>query len=164
MVWPLILIFCMALVTYHDVKRYIIPNWLNLAILLLYPIFFFTAPAPIDWHIPLYGFLFCFALGFAVFAVRMMGGGDCKLFIALGPWVGWSDTMMHFILYFTLYGLLMSAVLIIVRGLIAKEKAESVPIIFRRKSPIPYGLAIGAGFITLLAMGLVHGLPDGLGL
>jgi prepilin peptidase CpaA len=160
--WVTLLCLCILVVVYTDLKSYLIPNWINGVILMLYPAFYFTAPEPIAWQIPVYGFLFCFALGFATFAVRMMGGGDCKLFIALGPWVGWSDTMMHFILYFTLYGLLMSVILAVIRGCIAKERTESVPEIFRRKAPIPYGLAIGAGFITVLAMGIVHGLPNGL--
>ena len=77
LIWPLILCICMLLVTYYDLKSYLIPNWVNLKILMLFPVFYFTAPAPelLDPYSALYGFGLCFVIGFSMFAIGMMGGG-----------------------------------------------------------------------------------------
>ena len=71
-----------------DARRYIIPNWISLALLvlgfawglMLYPNF--------DWLAHLGWALAVFAIGFGLFVARLLGGGDVKLLAVLSFWAG----------------------------------------------------------------------------
>ncbi len=151
----LLLVVCV-----YDAATFLIPNWLNAAILVLYPIFLFALPeSGVSGLSGLYGFGIFFIVGFGLFAIGVIGGGDSKLLIALGPWLGMSYTMLNFLLFMSFFGVILSALLLIIRGMIGKDSQEKTPKLFQKKAPIPYGIAIAAAFVMLMGRGDIAGLP-----
>ncbi len=150
----LYLIFSMCAVFYYDATRFIIPNWLVGGLLLIYPIAFFMPHAPIDWKMDLAAMLLTFAIGYFVFALRLMGGGDVKLIIVLALWVGWSKLAM-FGFNFALLGGALSILLIIIRKILpyAISNKEKLPRVLRDRQPVPYGLAIAGAFLMMMFSG-----------
>src|SRR3546814_16662010 len=94
------------------------------------------------------------ALGFLLFALRLCGGGDVKLFAAVSLWAG-PSLFIPFAYYTALAGGLMALVL----WLNHKVKRAGIPanLLFVRsdaafaKQPMHYGVAIAAGglFVAL---------------
>lgn len=152
----------MLAVIYLDATRYIIPNWLNGAILLLYPAFLLLNGGGISIGSGLIMAGVLFAFGFLVFWLGLMGGGDVKLLTVLGLWTGFGYAGLGFVIYTTLYGGLLAAVVLAIRGVIrvmsTPEYHDTLPRILRRKEPVPYGLAIAFGFLTVLWLGVVPGV------
>ena len=152
----LYVICSMFAVMCYDATRFIIPNWLVASLLALYPLAVFMSPAVIDWKMDLLGMLGMFALGYVVFAIRAMGGGDVKLIIVLSLWVGLGN-LAAFGFNFAIFGGLLSIAILFIRKiipLIIKNK-EKLPRIFRNREPVPYGLAISGAFLWMLAHGQI---------
>ncbi len=145
----------MAAVFIYDLTRYVIPNWLNLAVLLLYPVYVVLSPADVD---VLYGLLALgavFAGGFALFAFNIMGAGDIKLLCALALWCGWSETLLKLLVYTGLLGGALALGIYILRltlpALLAKRDTDThIPRLLTHGEPVPYGLAISVAFLILL--------------
>ncbi len=153
----------MLLVFYCDFTSYRIPNWLNLSVLLLYPLFVLTIGG-IDWVEGLYGFAAVFTGGFLLFAFRIAGGGDIKLLSALALWCGWGETLLSFILWTAVAGGMFGLALLLARPIAPwvamKLGQDRVPRVFTHNEPLPYGLAIAGVFLVLLWMGEIPGLPE----
>src|SRR3546814_514239 len=98
-----------------------------------------------DWAMHLALGSGAFALGFLLFALRLCGGGDVKLFAAVSLWAG-PSLFIPFAYYTALAGGLMALVL----WLNHKVKRAGIPanLLFVRsdaafaKQPMPYGVAI----------------------
>ncbi len=152
MTLAIILTILMAIVVYLDTSRFVIPNWLNLIILVLFPIAGFMHPEAVQWLGSLYSFLLYFAIGYAVFVLRLMGGGDIKLLAVCALWCSWGEASTMLILYTSLYGGLLTAFLLIMRPIcstfLSAEKTNFR--VLRKREPVPYGIAIAAAFLTLL--------------
>lgn len=149
-----ILVIAMFVVMYFDATRFIIPNWLVGGLLILYPVALFLTPAAVDWKSDLLGMLGVFALGYVIFAIRAMGGGDVKLIIVLSLWVG-LQRLAAFGFNFAVLGGVLSIVILILRGVIPAmvKDQEKLPRIFKKRQPVPYGLAIGGAFMLMIAAG-----------
>lgn len=156
--FPFVLCAAMLLVIAWDATHYIIPNWLNALLLILYPLWWFTAPAAPDWAGALGMFALCFAVGFGLFALGLMGAGDVKLLSVLGLYVGFSEAGLALIIYMALLGGVLSLLLIILRRVLAGWKRR--PRLLRKKEPVPYGLAIAGSFLWLLFTGRVPGMAE----
>jgi len=86
-----------------DIRSLTIPNRVSLSIALLYAVHVLTAPQPVAW---LDGLLVgggLLALGFLLFALNAIGGGDAKLLAAASLWAG-PGLVMPFLLYTVLIG------------------------------------------------------------
>ena len=110
----LYLLFAMLATMWLDVTRYTIPNWLIGSLLLLYPVAVYLSPAHVDWAMAIVAFFVVFIVGYIIFVLRVMGGGDVKLIAALALWVGWWK-LPEFILLFALLGGAFSIILLIIR-------------------------------------------------
>jgi len=152
MTLAIILTILMAIVVYLDTSRFVIPNWLNLIILVLFPIAGFMHPDAVQWLGSLYSFLLYFAIGYAIFMLRLMGGGDIKLLAVCAIWCGWGEASTMLILYTSLYGGLLTALLLILRPICSAflKEGETSFRVLRKRQPVPYGIAIAASFLTLL--------------
>src|SRR3546814_20668921 len=65
-----------------------IPNRYSLAAVALFPSYAIAMGGTVDWAVHL-GFAgAAFGLGFVLFALRLCGGGDVKLFAAVALWAG----------------------------------------------------------------------------
>lgn len=159
MIISLVLLGLMLLVCWYDSTRYVIPNWLNLLLVVLYPAYVIFAPIDVDWQSGLLAFALTFVVGYGLFTLRWMGGGDVKLFAACALWTGMGK-LLPFVIAVGLVGGLLALALIIFRriiGLLA-PKTWNIPKIFRSRAPVPYGIAIAAGFIYILLKGGIVGL------
>ena len=157
-VFASVLIFAMLAVIYFDATRFIIPNWLNAALILLFPLWWYLSPTPIDALGSLYLFLAFLVVGFALFALGLMGAGDVKLLAALALYIGWNITALYFLIYMGLIGGALTMLILIIRRILRSR--ETKPRIFTRKEPVPYGLAIAGSFLFLLIAGRMAGFAE----
>jgi prepilin peptidase CpaA len=153
------LIFSMLFVICSDVTRYLIPNWLVGSLLVCYPLAIFMFHAPLDWLMALSGMVLVFIVGYFIFAMRWMGGGDIKLITVLALWVGWQH-LPDFIIIFALYGGVFAMIIWLVRKALpfVPRKTQTLPRILREGEPVPYGVAIALGFLTMMGMGEIPGV------
>mgnify|MGYP000644984440 CR=1 FL=1 len=156
-IFAMYLIFSMLAVIYFDVTRYTIPNWLCGSLILLYPIAIWMAPGTVDWQMALVAMLVVFAVGYVVFSRGWMGGGDIKLMTACALWVGW-HSLLSFVFLVAIFGGVLSVVLVVGRKVypfIPKLRDKKPPRIFQKDGPVPYGLAIAAGFLVYIWTGKI---------
>ena len=164
---PLVLtvfLTCMVLTAMiTDITRFIIPNLLVVMILLTYPSLLFIAPVMPDWQISLLIALGTFFIGFGMFALKLMGGGDVKLLAVLALYLG-KESFFDFLFWTAIFGGILSVVLVTVRPIVtylvtkAGKPPNFVPRILIVGEPAPYGVAIGMSFLILLWSGRVTGI------
>lgn len=150
-VYGLLLALAIALLfaAFTDIRRRRIDNWLNAAIALAAPLYWYASGLPL-WPgvaLQLGMAALAFVLLAGLFAIKMMGGGDVKLLAALALWLPWYDKHVDAYPYIELLVLmsLLGGVLTIVLG--------SWHIMRRQKDKlkIPYGVAIATAGIWVLA-------------
>ncbi len=154
----LFLLFSMLAVIWFDATRYIIPNWLVGAMLAVYPLAVVMAPHPVDWPMGLAALAVVFVVGYFVFAMKWMGGGDIKLLIACSLWVGFPHLLDFVFIVALLGGALSIALWGIRKGeyLVLKgEQITRMPRILKSGEPVPYGLAIAGAFLIMMWLGRV---------
>lgn len=143
---------------WSDLRDYIIPNRISIAIAALYPAHILAAGS-ID-VIPgaLIVAAIVFAVGFAFFALRIAGGGDVKLMTAAVLWAGQAQ-IIEFLFITTLAGGVLAAFLAMRAW---RQSAVSTPcgtLVLRvgaiRDAKVPYGAAIAAGGLYIVAGSLV---------
>ncbi len=127
-----------------------IPNWLTLAIaILFFPMAFLTG---MPWgmfgmHIAIG--IAMFVAGFVLFALGLFGGGDAKLLAAAGLWLGWPDLMPFLVL--TVFAGAILAISVGAWAVINMTSEIHDGSIFRRlgkiKPSVPYGYAFAIGAI-----------------
>jgi prepilin peptidase CpaA len=146
----------MLLVILLDATRYVIPNLLNLIVLLLYLVALFFLPLN-----PLMGLMtagLVLAVGLGLFALGFMGGGDVKLLTVLALWTGWSSATANLFFLTGIIGGLLVVVILLMRAIVTPLlfRTRTPPRLLTRKQPIPYGLAIAPAFLVLLWL---RGIP-----
>jgi prepilin peptidase CpaA len=123
-----------------DLRRRQIDNWLNAAIALVAPLFWFASGLSLGdmgWQLAMAGGAFTISAGF--FALGWMGGGDVKLLTALALWIRplWFAQLL---------------VVMAVAGGVLTLAFAAWYFVARRdeKIAVPYGIAIsGAGLWAL---------------
>lgn len=144
-----LLLFCfpllLSLAAGWDVSSYTIPNWLNGALVILF--FPIALIAGLDMNaLGLHAAVGAglLILGIALFAGRVIGGGDAKLLAAAGMWLG-PTALLPFLFVTALAG-----------GVL------TIGIIFFRRLPLP------AGLMRIDAVSRLHdaggGIPYGVAL
>jgi prepilin peptidase CpaA len=136
------------------VRRYLIPDWMCIAVAALYPLYILLHPQPIDYGAGIAVALGLFGFGFVLHLLGVMGGGDVKLLAAAGLWAG-TQYLVPLLLIMALSGGVLALVVMIARTRRARARRFRA----RRKNghgQLPYGVAIAAGGMTvsvLLATG-----------
>lgn len=132
----------------NDLYEFKIPNWVSATLFCAYFVAGLglgAAPAEL-----LEGFLFaCAALvvGFALFSLKIVGGGDAKLLAAIAPWIG-PSALAPFLVNMAVAGGAFAIVLIAFRRTPALPVYAQAPWLLRlhqRPKDIPYAVAIAAG-------------------
>ena len=136
-----------------DLASFTIPNALNLAVAFCFLLFIALV------HLPLSGLashlgagLLGLALGFVLFALGYIGGGDAKLFAALALWLGFRD-LLPYALAASVFGGLLTLSILLLRQVPLPAFAARQDWILRlhgEKSGIPYGVALAAGGFAIL--------------
>ncbi|MBT4427940.1 MAG: hypothetical protein HOC88_13640 [Rhodospirillaceae bacterium] len=137
-----------------DVRKYIIPNWISIAVAALYPAYVMLHPQPVDWIGGIFVALCLFGVGFLLHAMGVMGGGDVKLLAAAGLWAG-TQYLIPLLLIMAISGGVLAIVVMSVRRCrVHVRRYRTRP--RRGEGHLPYGVAIAAGGMTvsvLLAAG-----------
>jgi prepilin peptidase CpaA len=136
-----------------DIASFTIPNFLTLALLGAFVVFAFAAGLSftvIGWHL-LAGIL-GLLIGFTLFAIGHVGGGDAKLFAAVVLWLGLKDLMPYALIASVLGGVLALGLMLM--------RSWPLPAFLARqgwmmklhdsKAGIPYGVALAAAAFILL--------------
>lgn len=136
-----------------DLASYTIPNFLQLALIAAFVVFIVAtgmAPAAIGMHL-LAGFL-GLVVGFTLFALGYIGGGDAKLFACVVMWLGFTNLLDYAVVASIMGGGLTLAIL----------AARSMPLpafligqgwiqrLHDSRSGIPYGVALAAAAFAIL--------------
>ncbi len=147
--FSLALTLAMLGVVVLDASRYLIPNSLNFAILLLWLAGIYFLPIHVLPALAAAGIILLVGLG--LFALGLMGGGDIKLLVVLALWTGWGTATAEFLILTAFVGGILVIVLLILRSLVqVVMKGRNLPRILIHKQPVPYGLAIAGAFLLVL--------------
>lgn len=132
----------------NDIYEFKIPNWLSIILIVAFPAAGMAVGAPPPMIVE--GLLLgagMLTLGFALFALKIIGGGDAKLFAAASPWLGFSG-LGAFLFYTALSGLFLAIAMSMFRKLPVLPVYAHAPWLIQlhqRKKDLPYAVAIAAG-------------------
>jgi prepilin peptidase CpaA len=146
---PAILIVAAA----WDVSSFTIPNFLSLALIGVFALFAIAAGlnmGTIGGH--LLAGLAGLVIGFTLFALGWIGGGDAKLFAAIALWLGFHD-LMDYALLASVFGGALTLLLLALRQWPLPQILARQTWVLRlhdTRSGIPYGVALAAGAFILL--------------
>ncbi len=144
-------LLCWAAIS--DMSRFIIPNSVCLGIIILFPAYALSAPAPVDWigHIATASAMF--GIGFLFFVFRLAGGGDVKMLVAASLWAG-PALIIPFLVVVAMAGGVLSILtmtrLKVFRLRPASGASFSVRFGSAMKAHVPYGVAIAAGGLMVI--------------
>jgi len=145
--YGLLVALAIALVfaAFTDIRRRQIDNWLNAAIALAAPLFWWSSGLALwpDVALQLGVAGGAFVLLAGLFALKMMGGGDVKLLTALALWIPW-DAFIQLLVVMAIAG----GVLTIAMGIWHVMRRQ------RDRLAIPYGVAIAFGGLWVLYFNL----------
>ena len=136
-----------------DLASFTIPNYLSVALAVLFGIFALaTGLSAAAAGLHLLAFLIALAIGFTMFALNYIGGGDAKLFAVLALWLGPHDLVTYSLIATMLGGVLTLTLLAIRRLPLPAGLARQGWILKLHDSGsgIPYGVALAAGFFAIL--------------
>ena len=136
-----------------DIASFTIPNFLNLALMAAFAVFAFSAGlsfSAIGWHLA--AGVIGLAIGFALFALGHIGGGDAKLFAVVVLWLGLRDLLPYALLASVLGGALALSLIILRQWPLPAFLARFGWIVKLHDSQagVPYGVALAAGAFILL--------------
>lgn len=129
----------MIWVVFTDLRWRIIPNWLVLGLLGLYPVaVLWASPAPSHTLLSVIVAGVLFLMCFFAFNSGWMGGGDAKLIPVVGLWLG-AGLTVPFLVYATALGGIITA------GYLLRHRASpsDQPLV------VPYGPAIAVAALAL---------------
>jgi len=146
------LAIALAVAAYTDIRRRQIDNWLNAAVALAAPLFWWASHlglADIAWQVGLALLVLVVLAGF--FALGAIGGGDVKLLVALALWLP-PVFFMKLITVMAVTGGVLTL------GLVFWHVARRQ----RHKLAVPYGVAIAIGGYWVLALQYLPALQTSL--
>jgi len=149
LIFPLLL----ALAAGWDLASYTIPNFLQIALIVSFGAFVFATgmtPGAVGWHV-LAGFLGLF-VGFTLFALGYVGGGDAKLFACITLWLG-LRALPEYALMASLTGGALTLLVITMRQMPLPALLSGqhwIAKLHEARGPIPYAVALSAGVFLIL--------------
>ena len=141
------LAIALLVAAFTDIRRRQIDNWLNAGIALAAPLFWWSSGLQLwpDVAIQMGVALAAFVILAGMFALRMMGGGDVKLLVALALWIK-PEWFLQLVIMMALVG---GVLTIVMAGWHLMRRQQ-------HKLAIPYGVAISIAGLWVLG---VHYLP-----
>lgn len=149
----IVLPILLALAAGWDIASFTIPNFLQLALIASFCVFIVAtgmAPATIGGHL-LAGFL-GLAIGFTLFALGFIGGGDAKLFACVVLWLGFAN-LLDYAVVASIMGGALTLLIVGLRHMPLPAALTGQAWILRlhdAKGGIPYGVALAAGAFAIL--------------
>ncbi len=162
----LLLIFPLAVIgaAITDATRYIIPNRLSAALAVAFVPTALAAGLPLS-AVALYAAVgvAALAVGVALFALRVIGGGDAKLAAACMLWLG-PVTAVPFLMWTAVAGGALAVGLLAARRMPASMRTFGpgwIGRLLQQGGDVPYGIAIAVGALAVFPLSplvrLVHG-------
>jgi prepilin peptidase CpaA len=147
----------MAIAAFEDFRRLVIPNWLVLALIAVWPLFVVTGTASLAAILGALGIAAAvFVVGALLFARGLLGGGDVKLLCAAALWAGPAATP-ELLLVTAVLGGVLSLVLLSPLGAHLSLAGRlfcgppGAAAIAGKGVPVPYGIAVaGAALVVIL--------------
>jgi prepilin peptidase CpaA len=136
-----------------DMASFTIPNFLNLALLAAFAAFAVAAGLSfpvIGWH--LLAGVIALAIGFTLFALGHIGGGDAKLFAVVVLWLGLKDSLPY-ALVASVFGGALALGLMLLRSWplpVFLARQSWIMKLHDKQAGIPYGVALAAGAFFIL--------------
>ena len=136
-----------------DLLTYRIPNWISVALVGLFAVA--ALVAGLDWMaIAIHAgvAISLLVLGMGLFALKLLGGGDAKLFAAIGLWLGFAALPIYLFWVTVSGGLLAASVLLFRKVSLPTDftAPEWLARLHNKQEGIPYGIAIAAGALLAL--------------
>ncbi|KZL21995.1 Type IV leader peptidase family protein [Pseudovibrio axinellae] len=150
LVFPLLL----AIAAFFDLFTMTIPNKLNLVLILSFFAMAFLLHMPIEQVAMSFALgLGVMIVGFGLFALGLMGGGDVKFLAAISLWFGHSVNMLEFILLMSIYGGVLTLIILALRKVpyfpqFMQGQAWLLKL-HDKQSGVPYGIAIAIAGIQV---------------
>lgn len=141
LIYVLALAICLALGAAADLRDRRIPNAVPAALVLLYPGVFALGLGPAPWWSGVAVGMAVFAVAVALFAVRVLGGGDAKLLGAVALWAGPAWILESLLVTALLGGA--GALAAVLRPVLLTPVLGPQP--SARETTLPYGVAIAGG-------------------
>jgi prepilin peptidase CpaA len=142
-----------------DAVRLRIPNILSVILIVLFGLVAITSGMSVSdvlWRVAAGGLVL--AVGFALFAVNLFGGGDVKLLAAVSLLVGWSS-VPSLLAVISIVGGLLAGLIIMLRlsGLADVLVATGIRsvVLESERLFVPYGIAIAAGWFLVGPLHLI---------
>jgi prepilin peptidase CpaA len=140
-IWRYALYALLLYAAARDIRAFIIPNFVSVAILaVLAFVLFSTGAKPDAWKNAAISGGIALAIGYGLFAAGLMGAGDGKLFAATAAWFA-PFALLELGLMISIAG---CAVSLIALAIAAARRNRDRPLL---RTKIPYGVAIAAGAI-----------------
>lgn len=155
-----VLLICVLLVwaAWSDIRHRVLPNWTALAILVaaLIGVVANSGFDALGSHLG--HFALALVIGFGLFAIRWIGGGDAKTYAALAAAVPLSQGFT--LLIYTCFAMILVSLIWISKHRFARRRADSgtQDLSQMKFAKIPLGVAIAAGGIALFARDFAQAL------
>lgn len=147
--WRWLLYALLAAAALSDIRTMRIPNALPLGVVgaLIVALAANSAPAE-DYAAAALSGLIGLGVGYLFFTLRIMGGGDGKLFAATACWFG-ASALLGLGLWISIAGLFVGLAALAARALRARASSAEGggSVVSALKAPAPYGVAIALGSV-----------------
>ena len=136
-----------------DIASFTIPNFLQAILLAAFVMFAVVTKMPLaalGWHLT--AAAIGLAIGFALFATRLVGGGDAKLFACVALWFGFPDIFIYAVIA-SVFGGALTLLLLAFRWIPLPQFLASKEWLARlhdHRSGVPYGVALASGAFAVL--------------
>ncbi|HLY07429.1 MAG TPA: prepilin peptidase [Rhizomicrobium sp.] len=136
-----------------DLASFTIPNFLQAILLagfLMFALFTKMPMAVLGWHLS--AAAIGLAIGFALFATGLVGGGDAKLFACVALWFGFPDIFEYAVIA-SLFGGALTILLLAFRWLPLPQFLARQGWLARlhdHRSGVPYGVALATGAFVVM--------------
>ncbi len=138
----------MAVAAVYDLVTYTIPNFLPLLLTGAFAAFALWQGLP--WPLMAnhagagFGMLL---VGWVLFALGLLGGGDAKLFAATSLWMGWHG-LLNYLIMFSICGGILALALLLFRRLPLPDRLMHrvwIAALHDKAQGVPYGIALAVG-------------------
>ncbi|MCJ8507753.1 prepilin peptidase [Rhizobium lemnae] len=144
---------CLIYAALSDFLTMKIPNWLSLALIILFiPAAWLSEMSAAAIGYSLGVAVAVFAVCFLLFVLNVMGGGDAKLLTALALWFGLTPALLVFLVNVAFAGGVLTLAILAIRWKShwVTDRGVWLPTSLTTTKKIPYGIAIAVG--ALMAM------------
>ena len=132
-----------------DIRRFIIPNRFCLLLAALFPSYVIISPTLVHWEWHVLLAVVVLLAGMVLFKLKLLGGGDAKLFAVVALWAG-PENVWPLLCLTALAGGAMALMLMFfgLRRAFSDSNADLKTVL---KMRIPYGFAIAVGGLVVFA-------------